>query len=527
MNPLSLTLRTLGPIRLIGAGGELLPGRRKELVLLAYLARRAPRPIPRAELATLLWGERPDANARQSLRQALRRLKGVVDALQIGAETAALPLGVLDFDVVAFERDLEAGRLADAASRWEGDFLSGTEDAGGEAYRVWLETERQGLRMLLAWGLERLAEQAEGRGELDTARRWAERWAEAFPFEERPQARVIQTLQRAGRAGEARARHAAFVTRLRQELEIEPSADFQRLASGAALATSPPAPHPRGGRQEQQIRFCATADGVRIAYAAAGEGPTLIKAANWLSHVEVDWHSPMWRHWWEGLSRHHRFVRYDERGCGLSDWDAAHQSFESWVGDLEAVVDAAAPEQFALLGLSQGGAVAIAYAVRHPERVTHLILHGAYARGRLMRGTPEERERAELNIKLVRHGWGKSNPAFRHVFSRVFFPDAEPEQLSWFDEMQRLSASPENALEILRVTHEIDVLDVAPRVKAPTLVLHCADDAVVPFAEGRRLAALIPDARFVPLRSRNHIPLEGEPAWPEWLEALDGFLGVP
>ena len=235
----------------------------------------------------------------------------------------------------------------------------------------------------------------------------------------------------------------------------------------------------------------------------------------------------MWRHWWEGLSRHHQFVRYDERGCGLSDWDVADQSFESWVSDLEAVVTAAAPDRFALLGVSQGGAVAIAYAVRHPERVSHLILHGAYGRGRLVRNTPEERERAELYVQLVRHGWGKSNPAFRHVFSRMFFPDADPEQLSWFDEMQRLSASPENAVAILKVTYDIEVRDLAPQVTVPTLVLHCTDDAVIPFAEGRLLAGLIPGARLVPLRSRNHIPLEGEPAWTELLQTLEGFLGAP
>ncbi|MBI4419800.1 MAG: AAA family ATPase [Gemmatimonadetes bacterium] len=236
-----LSLGTLGPVRLTGAGGELLPGRRKELVLLTYLARRSPRPVSRAELATLLWGERPEANARQSLRQALLNLKRVVDGLEIETETVTLPDGALEFDVLAFERDLASGRLAEGVERWQGDFLTDADDAGGDAYRAWLESERQALRARLAWALEQLVEQTGRRGETEAAIRWAARWTEALPLEERPQTCLIEALRRAGREGDALARHAAFVTRVRQELEAEPSPQFLRLGSPGARE----APRPR------------------------------------------------------------------------------------------------------------------------------------------------------------------------------------------------------------------------------------------------------------------------------------------
>lgn len=278
------------------------------------------------------------------------------------------------------------------------------------------------------------------------------------------------------------------------------------------------------GRQE--IQFCTASDGVKIAYASVGEGPTLVKAANWLSHLEYDWESPMWRHWWEGLARHHRLVRYDERGCGLSDWTAVDMSFEAWVADLEAVVDAANLDRFALLGVSQGGPIAIAYAVRHPERVTHLVLHGSYALGAGKRPGADEANEAAALIDLVRLGWGRENPAFRQVFSTLFYPDASAEQLRWFNEQQRQSSTGENAARMLQGFHHIDVRALAPRVTAPSLVLHCDAEARIPFEAGRSLASLIPGSRFVPLASRNHIPLEDEPAWGQFLAAVYDFLGV-
>jgi pimeloyl-ACP methyl ester carboxylesterase/DNA-binding CsgD family transcriptional regulator len=276
---------------------------------------------------------------------------------------------------------------------------------------------------------------------------------------------------------------------------------------------------------KQAIRFCTTDDGVRIAYATTGTGPPLVKVSNWLSHLEFDWDSPVWRHWLTELSRDHTLLRYDERGCGLSDWNVAELSFEAWVRDLETVVDAAGVERFPLLGISQGASLAITYAVRHPERVSQLVLYGGYARGVLRRDlTPQQRKVAEMLGELAEVGWGGENPAFRQFFTTQFIPEGTPEQHHWFNELERISTSPHNARKFFQIVNEIDVTGIAPRVSCPTLVLHPDRDARVPFEEGRLIAGLIPGARFVPLDSRNHILLERESAWRRWLEEVRSFL---
>ncbi len=278
---------------------------------------------------------------------------------------------------------------------------------------------------------------------------------------------------------------------------------------------------------EQQIRFCTSSDGARIAYATTGTGPPLVKAANWLSHLEFDWNSPVWRHWIRELSRDHTLVRYDERGCGLSDWAAEEFSLDAWVRDLEAVVDRLGLERFPLLGLSQGGPIAIAYTLRHPERVSRLILYGSYSRGRTHRPLSErEREEREVMLRMIAVGWGQGHAAFRQVFTSLFIPGGSPEQVHWFNELQRVSATPENAARIARTFDDLDVRDLAPGLELPTLVLHASGDLRIPFDEGRLLASLIPRARFVPLESGNHILLESEPAWHRFIREVRAFLGV-
>jgi RNA polymerase sigma factor (sigma-70 family) len=274
-----------------------------------------------------------------------------------------------------------------------------------------------------------------------------------------------------------------------------------------------------------ETRFCTSPDGVRIAYAMDGAGPPLVKAGNWMTHLDYDRRSPVWRHWVRELSRGRTLVRYDERGCGLSDrhFDSM-PTLDSYVGDLAAVVDAAGLERFALFGMSGGGPTAIEYAVRNPERVSHLVLYGTYARGRYKRDE-EQTEQSRLMIDLMRVGWGGSVPAFREVFSSFFIPSAGEEQRRWYDEMQQASSTGEMAARLWLSNAYLDISDTAREALQPALVLHARHERAVPYEEGRRLASLLPDARFVTLESDNHVLQEGEPAWDAFLAEVRAFLG--
>jgi pimeloyl-ACP methyl ester carboxylesterase/DNA-binding winged helix-turn-helix (wHTH) protein len=293
---------------------------------------------------------------------------------------------------------------------------------------------------------------------------------------------------------------------------------------GEPDAPAKPAPPAASANPQHEIHFCTPSDGVRIAYALAGRGPPLVKAANWLNHLEYDWQSPIWSHLLHALARERRLIRYDARGNGLSDWNVDDLSFDALMRDLESVTDAAGLEKFALLGISQGCAVSIAYAAKHPERVTKLVLYGGFARGRRKRGSQQEIEGADAVATLMRQGWGQENPAFRQMFTSLFIPGGTAEQMQWFNDLQRITTSPDNAIRLRRTVDEIDVSGLLPLVKTPTLVLHCRNDAVQPFDEGRRLAAGIPGARFVALEGRNHLVLEGDPDWSRLLDEISNFL---
>jgi pimeloyl-ACP methyl ester carboxylesterase/DNA-binding CsgD family transcriptional regulator len=274
-----------------------------------------------------------------------------------------------------------------------------------------------------------------------------------------------------------------------------------------------------------ETRFCTAPDGVGLAYAIDGEGPPLVKAGNWMTHLEYERESPVWRHWVRDLSRGHTLIRYDERGCGLSDREfEGTPTLDTFVDDLGAVVDAAELERFDVIGVSGGGPTAIEYAVRNTERVSRLVLYGSYARGRHRRGAGEA-ERSRLMIELTRAGWGGTVPAFRQVFTSTYIPSADEEQKRWYDELQQASSSGEMAARLWESRTETDVSDAARRVTQPALVLHARDDRAVPYDEGRRLASLLPDARFVTLEGENHILQEAEPAWQVFLAEVRAFLG--
>jgi pimeloyl-ACP methyl ester carboxylesterase/DNA-binding CsgD family transcriptional regulator len=276
----------------------------------------------------------------------------------------------------------------------------------------------------------------------------------------------------------------------------------------------------------QRIRYVNTRDGVKLAWAEAGSGPTLIKAANWMTHLDYEWESPVWQHWMRFFSENFTFIRYDERGCGMSGSKLGQLTMEQWVDDLETVVEAAGlTEPFVLLGISQGSAASIAYAIRHPELVTQLILYGAYARGVSRRGDSDKERLYRAMIDLVRLRWGDDNPAFRQVFTSRFIPEGTEEQINWFNELCRKTTTAENAARLLEARAQIDVLDLLEQVKVPTLVVHCRDDDVVPIDLGHELAAGIPGAQFVELDSKNHVLLEHEPAWQRFCEEVCVFTG--
>jgi len=280
-------------------------------------------------------------------------------------------------------------------------------------------------------------------------------------------------------------------------------------------------------RPSQRIRYLRTDDDVRIAWADAGSGPPLFKASNWLTHLEYDWESPVWRHWIRFLSEHFRYVRFDERGCGMTDWKVGDVPFDRWVSDLDAVVKASeVSEPFTLLGISQGAATCVAYAVAHPERVSRLILYGGYARGFAQRGDPEHEKLYRALIELIRLGWGSDNSSFRQVFTSRFIPEGSDEQLSWFNHLCRKATSPAIAAELCNVRASVDVTHLLGQVRVPTLVLHARQDAVTPIAEGRMLASEIRGAEFVELDSKNHILLEHEPAWQRFRDVVLEFAGI-
>lgn len=277
---------------------------------------------------------------------------------------------------------------------------------------------------------------------------------------------------------------------------------------------------------DQRIQFATGRDGTRIAYATHGAGPPLVRAAHWLTHLQYDWESPIWRPWLTELGRRFTMIRYDERGCGLSDWQAAEFSLDAWVEDLEAVVDAARLDRFTLLGMSQGAAVAIAYAVRHPERVSHLVLFGGYLQGWRHREPDElQIQEHEAIVTLMRTAWGRDNPIFRRLVTEGFVPDGDEGLMKAYDELMRRTTSPENAARFEDAFGRLDVADLATRVAVPTMVMHLDEDREIPFSAGRAMAAAIPHARFVQLEGRNHVLRPDDPAWPRFLEAITEFAG--
>lgn len=278
---------------------------------------------------------------------------------------------------------------------------------------------------------------------------------------------------------------------------------------------------------QQTIRYVTTRDGVRLAWAACGDGPPLVKASNWITHLEYDWESAAWRHWLQFLCGNFSTVRYDERGCGLSQRDADDVSEAHWLPDIEDVVDAAQPGRpFVLLGISQGSCAAIQYAISHPEDVSHLVIYGGYAKGWAMHSNPDHVREGNALVEFTELGWGRPDPLYRRLFTKRFLPEATEQQNLWFDELCAKTVSPEMAARLLRSRGQADIRHLVDQVRVPTLVLHAAHDRVVPLEDGQEIAAAIPGAEFVQLDSCNHVLLEHEPAWPRFQKAVLEFTGA-
>ena len=518
-----------------------LPPSKKTRALLAYLAVTA-RPHSRDRLCAMFWAV-PD-DPRAALRWSLSRLRPLVDdhdcrrivadREQVGFDLDRVTVDILSLRGVARNGadSISTDALRQATEALEGDFLEGLDLPDCQEFQSWCLGEREETRRLRVRLLTALVTRLEGVP--DEALPHARALSLLEPANEAAQATLLRLLRAAGRWREAEEQfqraqrrlgefNVARTGALRQAAQLPVQADARPRADDG-IAARPDAGRLRTRPALHEVQFCKTSDDVRIAYACVGEGPPVVWAAHWLSHLSFNWESPVWRHWTEEFAKDHAFVHYDERGNGLSDWNNPEFSVDAFVRDLEAVVDALGLDRFALMGSSKGGPTSIAYAARHPERVSHLVLYGTFAQGWRERANGAEIERGEAMITLMRQGWAQDNPAVRQILTSLFLPDATLEEMGWFNDLQRLSSSAENAARLLRSLGEFNVLDLLPGITAPTLVLHCRDDAAVPFEQGRLIASRVPGARFLALDSRNHVLLPRDPAWAAFVSEVRRFL---
>ncbi len=510
-----------------------LPPSKKTRALLAYLV-LTNRPHRRDRLCEVFW-EVPE-DPRGALRWSLSRLRSVVNSqahqhLVADRERVAWQANALCADLVQIGQALENDALPyqqlqqyDAMLREP--LLFGLDLPNQHLFQQWLTGERLETERFAAIIAQRLCEHPEA-----TARErvdYATRWLALEPADAKASDQLVRAMRETGQDEESIRREQEIRARLQnagahwiedQRAPVEqPHTELNHdRQSELTVAT-------RRLLTRQRIRFCSAADGTRIAYASVGEGPPLVKAANWLNHLELDWRAPIWSPLFQQLARDFELIRYDERGNGLSDWDVDEISPAVFSSDLETVIEAAGLDRFALLGISQGASVSIDYAVNHPERVSHLVLFGSYAAGWRIDATPAEIKEREAIMTLTRSGWGRNNPAYRQIFSSTFLPSATAEELHWFNEFQRQTTSPDNAVRFLSAFGDIDVRDKLANVSVPTLVIHSRGDRRIPIESAREIAATIPNAEFLTLDSDNHLLLGREPASEAFVGAVREFL---
>lgn len=539
--PLEVSL--LGELNVVSLGTEVaLPSSRKARALLAFLVATG-RPHRRERLCEIFWDVPDDPKA--ALRWSLSKLRKVVDTpghIRIIADRERVHFdatGVLiDIDDIhstlqAREEHLAINALERMARRLELMVLDGLDGVGDETFSSWLTGKREDAHLARVDVLRQLATHPEISP--IAAEKWQRLWRNIDPAGANMHERILVApasvrtptptpAPKTDSGPEFGFGQEPLRRENRQRVQRIDEAGLVAAQAGRQVAARQAKSLTACALRAQRIGFCAVQDGTKIAYATIGSGRPLLKAANWLNHLEFDWDSPIWGRTFAEIARRRTFIRYDERGCGLSDWKVADLSFDAFVEDLEAVADKLELKRFPLLGISQGCAVAIEYAVRHPERVSGLMLFGGYAAGWRHSASAEEQARREAVLTLTELGWGTDNHAYRHIFSQTFMPDATAAELTWFDEFQRQTTSPANASRFQEAFGRIDVRHRLADVKAPTIVLHSRYDQRIPLELGRALASGIPDARFFILESRNHILVEHEPAWKTCLETMAGFM---
>lgn len=525
-----ISIKTLGELRVFRDGEPVdLPPSKRTRALLAYLAITA-RPHRRDRLCELFW-ELPD-DPRGSLRWSLSKLRPLLnddntERLTADRERATLLTHDIEIDIKTFvvninDAELSLTDLRDINKQLREPFLEGLDLPEQELFQQWLGGERQEIENLRGKLLARLSSHPEVAPPEQL--QWTRKWEELEPYNPRAATQLLSRMELLGLLQEVKSLQPEMAKRFRNAgITWSPEARTSVQSKAPDNAKKPET----GGRDflaRQKIQFCSAEDKVRIAYATIGKGSPIVKAANWLSHLEHDWGSPIWSPLFRELAVDHQFIRYDERGNGLSDWEVDNITFEHFVTDLETVVEASGVDKFALLGISQGAAVSIEYAVKHPDRVTHLILFGAYAAGWRIGASEATIKQREAIMTLTESGWGQDNPAYRQIFSSTFLPSASSKELEWFNDFQRLTTSPENAVRFLSVFGDIDVRELLEQVKVPTLVIHSLGDLRIPVKTGRDIAATIPNAEFVGLESNGHLLLGREPASAVFVETVRDFI---
>ncbi len=531
-----LAIRLLGDMQVLRGTAPLeLPRSRKARALLAFLAATG-QSHRRDRLGELLWDAAEDP--RGSLRWNLSQIRLLTtpaerpliiaerDTVRFDPQSASVDLADIRTLLAADLASSSIEQLQEATAWFRGPFLDGLELPDDHAFRSWCVAERENARQIHVVLRTQLADRLASVP--DQALPHARVLVTIEPLSEPAWSRMIRLLLVAGRHREAREQYET-ASRLLRGVGGPVGPLLQVWHEGAPIAP-PVAPEPAADdaapvSAPQKVRFCTGKDDVRIAYTAAGAGPPLVRIANWMTHLEHDHQSPLWGHWLRELASDHGLIRYDQRGSGLSARRVDDFSVDALASDLEAVIDAAGLSRVPLLGFSQGCAAAIAYAVRYPERVSHLVCIGGFAVGAMLRARHDAARRQAIGV-LFEQGWAQENPAVRQMITSLVMPDASRVQMQLLNDLQRRMTSADNLTRIHDTWGRIDIRALLPQVRCPTLVLHARDDGITPFEEGRNLAIAIPGARFVALDSRSHMPLESETAWPRLLAEVRAFLAT-